>query len=75
VLAAAYRSYFPWMAALLRWRALGLFRLRMVLAVRLLVGLGAIPLWPLADAPPLRVGLGARPNVGPGVGDVASRRR
>ena len=37
----------PRLAALLQWRPLGLYRLRLVLALGLLLGLGAIPLWPL----------------------------
>ena len=61
-------------AALLRWRPLGLLGRWLVLAVGLLVGLGAVPLWPLVYAPALRLGLDARPGLGTGLGDVADDR-
>ena len=56
------------------WRALGLYRLRLVLAVGLLVGLGAIPLWPLVSAQSFGLVLGSRARFGvrPGcAGDMA----
>ena len=43
------------LAALLRSRSLGLFGLRLVLVIRLFVGVGALPLWPLV--PSLSFGL------------------
>ena len=61
----------PQLAALLRWRSLGLQRRRVVLAVRLFVGLGAVSLWALVSAPALRLGLDARPRLGAGLGNVA----
>ena len=61
----------PRLAALLRWRPLGVHRRRMVLAVRLFVGLGAVSLWPLVSAPALRLGLDAGPSLGAGLGNLA----
>ena len=52
------------MAALLRWWLLGVHRCRVVLAVHLLLGLGAVPLWPLVCASALRLGLDARTGFG-----------
>ena len=65
---------FSRLAALLRWRPLGLHRRRMVLAIRLFMGLGAVSLWPLVSAPALRLGLDARPGLGAGLGDLAVGR-
>ena len=63
------------LAALLRWRLLGLHRRRLVLAVQLFLGLGAVPLWPVVCAPALRLGLDAGSSLGAGLGDVADGRR
>ena len=63
------------LAAVLRWRPLGLQRLRVVLAIRLLLGLGAVPLWALATAPALRLGLDAGHSLGSRLGHLASVRR
>ena len=45
--------------------------MRMVLAIGLLVGLGAIPLWPMVFARPLRLGLDAGHGLGTCLGDLA----
>ena len=47
------------MAALLQSGSLALDRLWLVLAIRLFVGLGALPLWAVVPQPAVRVGLGA----------------
>ena len=52
-------------------RTLGLYRLRLVLDVRLLLGLGAIPLWPLVPAQSAGMVLGARHGLGAVVGVLA----
>ena len=75
VLATARGCDFPRLAALLRWRLLGLHRRRVVLAIHLFLGLGAVPLWPLVCAPALRLGLAAGPSLGAGLGNLAGRRR
>src|SRR5712672_2770152 len=47
----------------------------MVLAIGLFVGLGSLPLRPLAFASPLRLGLDAGPCLGAGLGHLAQRGR
>src|ERR1019366_4957095 len=74
VLATPHSRDLPQLAALLRWRPLGLHRCRMVLAIRLFVGLGAVSLWPLVFASALRLGLDAGPRLGAGLGDMACHR-
>src|SRR5262249_14907218 len=72
VLAAALPFFSPGLAALLpRW-SLGLHRLRVVLAIGLLLGMGAVSLWPLAPSRALRLGVVPRPRVGAGMGYMAS---
>ena len=75
MLAAANRFDQSRLAALLRRRALAQFGLRMVLAIGLFVGLGAVPLWPMANAQPMRLGLGAGYRLGTVVGRLANVRR
>ena len=50
MLAAVGGEHQSRLAALLRSRSLGLFGLRLVLAVGLFVGLGAFSLWPLVPS-------------------------
>ncbi len=71
MLAADNRRGEPRMAALLRWWSLGIHRLRLVLDVRLLLGLGAVPLRALVPAQSLGLVLGAGNSVGPLVGRLA----
>ena len=59
------------MAALRRPRPLALHRLRLVLAIRLRVGLGTVPLRALGIARAQRLALGAGHDVGTGLGRVA----
>ena len=59
------------LAALLQSGSLALDRLWLVLAIRLFVGLGALPLWPVVSQPASRLGLGSRHNLGTGLGDLA----
>ena len=40
------------------------------MAIRLLLGLGSISLWPLALASELRMGVAAGPSLGAGMGDL-----
>ena len=75
VLATARRCGFSRLAALLRWRLLGLQRCRLVLAVHLFLGLGAVPLWAVVCAPALRLGLDAGSRLGASLGDLADGRR
>ena len=48
MLATSGRGYQSFLEPLLRRRPLGLLRLRLVLVLGLFLGLGPIPLWPLA---------------------------
>src|SRR5262245_54392329 len=72
VLAAALPFFSSGLSSLRPRRTLGLHGLRVVLAVGLLLGMGAISLWPLAASRALRLGVVPRPRVGAGVGHVAS---
>ena len=72
VLAAALPFLSPGLASLLpRW-TLGLHGLRVVLAIGLFLGMGAVSLWPLASSRAMRLGVVPRPRVGAGVGHMAS---
>ena len=64
MLAAVGGEYQSGLAAILRSRALGLFGLWLVLAIRLFVGLGAIPLWPLVPSLSFGLVLAAGPCLG-----------
>src|SRR5208283_473922 len=58
----------PGVAALLRHGALGLYRERLVLGVRLRLGRHPVSLWPLDYGAGLRLALGAGLHLGPGLG-------
>src|SRR5437867_10845762 len=75
MLASDGRGRQPRMAAVLRLRPLGLFRLRLVLAFRLFLGLGAVPLWPVVPAPSAGLVLAARHGLGPLLGLLALYQR
>ena len=62
-------------AALLQLWPVGLFGLRVVLAVRLFVGLGAVPLRPLVPTQPSGLVLGAGPGLGTVLGILAVHRQ
>ena len=62
------------MAAVLRLWSLGLHGLRLVLGFDLLLGLGAIPLWPMGNESALRLGLAAGPCLGTSLGELARGR-
>ena len=69
---AAERRCREWrLAALLRRRPLGIHGCRLVLAVRLFLGLGAVPLRALVSGCAVRLGLDAGDGLGTGMGDVA----
>ena len=72
MLATARRLDQSRMAALLRRWALAQFGLRVVLAIRLFVGLGAVPLWPMAIAQSMRLGLDAGYCLVAGMGNLAN---
>src|SRR5262245_32184111 len=71
VLAAALPFFSPGLASLLSRGTLGLHRLWVVLAIRLLLGMGAVSLWPLASSRALWLGVVPRPRMGAGVGHLA----
>ena len=75
VLAASLLCRFSWVAAVLSGGALGLHRVRLVLAIGLLMGLGSVSLWALASSRTLRLGLVSGSGMGAGVGDVAREQR
>src|SRR5215213_3314834 len=74
VLAAAGHGGFTNVAALLRWRPLGVFGRWLVLGIGLFMGLGAVPLWALVFASSLQLGMDAGHSVGAGVGGLAKQR-
>src|SRR5207249_3501821 len=75
VLAAERGRNQPRLAAVLRWGILGVHGCRLVLAIGLFLGVGALPLWAVASASTLRVGLDARHCLGAGMGHLAQLGR
>ena len=70
MLATDSRCGEPRLAAVLRWRALGVHRRWLVLAIGLFVGLGAVPLRSLVPPQSMGMVLGARYRLGTVVGDL-----
>jgi hypothetical protein len=73
VLAAEHCGQLPGLEALPAWWSLALQHERMVLAIGLFVGLGAISLWPMVLRTATRLGLDSRLHLGPELGHLASR--
>ena len=71
LLAAIRGGYQSELAAILRPRSLGLYRLRVVLDVGLFLGLGPFPLWPMVLSRQSGLVLGAGQSVGSVLGLLA----